>query len=139
MSWGRVVHRLLEAAMRDPSLDLRAYAVNLLAEEERPETEVEELVRAAEAVRGSRLWERARTSSRRLVEVPFAAEVSRRDLGRTEGPERIVLSGAIDLVFEEPDGWVLVDYKSDTVTPENFDGLVVFYRRRSGREWWLEE
>jgi ATP-dependent helicase/nuclease subunit A len=38
-----------------------------------------------------------------------------------------VLQGAIDLVFEEDDGWVVVDYKSDAVTDANRAGLVAFY------------
>jgi ATP-dependent helicase/nuclease subunit A len=59
--------------------------------------------------------------------VPFALEVGREELGLTEGPERVLLHGAIDLAFEEEDGWVLIDYKSDTVTPENLEGLVAFY------------
>ena len=36
MSWGRVIHRALEAVMRDPKLDLALHAANLLAAEERP-------------------------------------------------------------------------------------------------------
>lgn len=116
--------------MRDEDADLMAFARNLLAEEERPETEAAELVRAADAVRSSPLWSRARRARRRLVEVPFAAEVPRERVGRDEGPERVVLSGAIDLAFEEEDGWVLVDYKSDTLTPANRDALIAFYREQ---------
>jgi ATP-dependent helicase/nuclease subunit A len=127
MSWGRAVHRLLEGAMRDETLDLGAYAANLLAEEERPEVEREEIARLADAVRRSPLWERARKARRRLPEVPFALEVAREELGLAEGPERVLLHGAIDLAFEEEDGWVLIDYKSDAVTPENLEGLVAFY------------
>ena len=53
--------------------------------------------------------------------------MQREELGLAAGPARVVLQGAIDLVFEEDDGWVLVDYKSDAVTPQNRDGLVAFY------------
>ncbi|HEY4229948.1 MAG TPA: PD-(D/E)XK nuclease family protein, partial [Thermoanaerobaculia bacterium] len=42
-------------------------------------------------------------------------------------PSEALLQGAIDLVFEEDDGWVLVDYKSDAVTPKNRAQLVKFY------------
>jgi ATP-dependent helicase/nuclease subunit A len=127
MSWGRVLHATLEAAMRDPKLDLRLLAANLLAEEDRPPGEVDEVVRVAEAARSSPLWARALAAKRTLVEVPFALPVDRREIGLSEGPEPTVLQGAIDLLFEEDDGWTLIDYKSDTVTPANRSALLAFY------------
>jgi ATP-dependent helicase/nuclease subunit A len=126
MSWGRVLHGLLEALMRDPALDARAYAANLLAEEERPAGDLDELVRTAEAVRASDLWRRASAAPRRLVEVPFALMVRREELGLADGPAETLLQGAIDLVFEENGAWTLVDYKSDTVG-DKLDDLVAFY------------
>ncbi len=126
MSWGRVLHRLLEALMRDGELDVRAYAVNLLAEEERSAGDLEEIVRTVETVRASELWRRAAAAPRRLVEVPFALMVRREELGIADGPAETLLQGAVDLVFEDADGWTLVDYKSDTVG-DNLDELVRFY------------
>ncbi|MEP6769359.1 MAG: UvrD-helicase domain-containing protein [Acidobacteriota bacterium] len=126
MSWGSALHRLLEAVMRDPSLDLRSYAVNVLAEEERPPEDLEEALAAVEGVRRSPLWSRALASRRCLVEVPFALSVPSSDVGVTDGPAETLLTGAIDLVFEEEEGWVLIDYKSDTVAG-NRDALVRFY------------
>ncbi len=127
MSWGRVLHRLLEALMReDRGLDVRAYAANLLAEEERPAGDLEEVVRVAESVRSSDLWRRAAAARRRLVEVPFALLVPSAELGVAEGSGETLLQGAIDLAFEEQDGWTLVDYKSDAVA-DNLDSLVAFY------------
>jgi ATP-dependent helicase/nuclease subunit A len=138
MSWGRVLHGVLEAMMRDPGVDVRAVAANLLTEEERPAGELDEVVRLARDVEKSALWARARASKRTLVEVPFAIDVPREELGLSEGPPRSLLHGAIDLVFEEDDGWVLVDYKSDAVTPENRSGLVAFYTRQidTYRRYW---
>lgn len=126
MSWGRVIHRLLEGAMKNPDLDLRLYAANLLVEEERPAGEVDEAVRLVEAVRSSGLWKRALAARRRYTEIPFALMVAREDLGLSEGPPQTLLQGAIDLVFEEDSGWTLVDYKSDTIAG-NSDELVSFY------------
>jgi len=127
LSWGRVLHRLLEALMREgEGLDVRAYAANLLAEEERPAGDLEEVVRVAMGVTASPLWKRATAAPRRLVEVPFALTVGREELGIADGPAKVLLQGAIDLVFEEDGGWTLVDYKSDTVTG-NRDALVAFY------------
>jgi ATP-dependent helicase/nuclease subunit A len=126
MSWGRVIHRLLEGLMRSPSLDVRAYARNLLAEEERPATDLEEVVAVVEGVRSSALWRRALSARRQLVEVPFAVEVESSEIGKTAGPARTLLQGAIDLAFEEDSGWFIVDYKSDTIV-DNLDELVAYY------------
>jgi ATP-dependent helicase/nuclease subunit A len=126
MSWGRVLHGVLEALMRDPKTDARACAGNLLVQEERPASDLDDVLQVVEGVLASPLWARARAARRRLVEVPFALEVGRDELGLPDGPERILLQGAIDLLFEEDGGWTLVDYKSDTVG-ENREQLVAFY------------
>jgi ATP-dependent helicase/nuclease subunit A len=132
LSWGSVVHRLLEAAMRSPELDLRAFAANVLREEDRPSEDLEGALAAVEAVRRSPLWKRALAARRCLTEVPFAVSVPSSELGLTDGPAETLLSGAIDLAFEETDGWVLVDYKSDTIA-DNLDALVRFYRPQLAR------
>jgi ATP-dependent helicase/nuclease subunit A len=126
MSWGSALHRLLEAAMRDPAVDLRALAKNVLAEEDRPPEDLEAALATVEGVRRSPLWKRALASRSCLVEVPFALTVPSADLGLTEETRDTLLTGAIDLVFEEAEGWMLVDYKSDTISA-NLDALVAFY------------
>ncbi len=137
MSWGRVLHRLLEALMKNGSLDVRAYAVNLLAEEERPAADLDEVLRVVEGVRSSALWRRALSARRQLVEVPFALEVDPSEVGSAEGPAQTILQGAIDLAFEEESGWFLVDYKSDTISG-NLEALVDFYSRQIAlyRRYW---
>lgn len=139
MSWGRVLHRLLEALMKDSSLDVRAFAANLLAEEERPPGELDLAVHLAEGVRESDLWGRALSAQRRFVEVPFALTVPSAKLGATEGPDETLLHGAIDLVFEEKGTWVVVDYKSDTVSG-NLEALIAFYgpQLEHYRRYWEE-
>ncbi len=139
MSWGSAVHRLLEALMRDASLELRAYAANVLAEEGRPAEDLDELVRLVEAVRGSPLWKRALAAKSRMVEVPFALTVPSAELGASAGPAETLLTGALDLVFEEEDGWRIVDYKSDTIAG-NLDDLVAFYKPQIAhyRRYWQQ-
>ncbi|HKF43823.1 MAG TPA: UvrD-helicase domain-containing protein [Thermoanaerobaculia bacterium] len=126
-SWGSAVHRLLEAAMRDAGLDLRALAANVLAEEGRDPSDLDEACRTVEAVRASPLWKRALAAKTRMVEVPFALTVASAELGGKDGPSETLLTGALDLVFEEEDGWKILDYKSDTVAG-NLEELVAFYR-----------
>jgi ATP-dependent helicase/nuclease subunit A len=137
MEWGRIIHRLLEEAMRDSEVDVRAYARNLLAEAERPASELEDAVRLVEGARSSGLWKRAARARRRLVEVPFALRVSSAELSTETGPSETVLSGAIDLAFEEDDSWILVDYKSDHVSG-NFRELADWYspQIRHYRRYW---
>ncbi|HET9948585.1 MAG TPA: UvrD-helicase domain-containing protein, partial [Longimicrobiales bacterium] len=42
----------------------------------------------------------------------------------------VVLEGVIDLVFREPDGWVVVDYKTDVGTDPDFGRRRAAYRRQ---------
>lgn len=48
--------------------------------------------------------------------------------GPGAGDESLLLQGVIDLFFEEEDGLVVVDYKTDYITPENRPDLVEQYR-----------
>ena len=68
----------------------------------------------------ARLEAAARRGALRPAGRPRGARASR-------APGATVLQGVIDLVFEEDDGWVLIDYKSDTVTPANRAALEAFY------------
>jgi len=139
LSWGSAVHRLLEALMRDASLELRAYAANVLSEEGRPAEDLDEVLRLVEAVRSSPLWKRALAAKSRMVEVPFALTVPSAELGVSGGPAETLLTGALDLVFEEEEGWTIVDYKSDTVAG-NLEDLVAFYKPQIAhyRRYWQQ-
>ncbi len=126
ISWGRVLHRLFEAMLRDESLDVRLYAGNLLKDEERDAVELEDVMRTVAAVRSSPLWARIKAAEERLVEVPFALTVRRRAVGLDEDGETL-LHGTIDLAFRENGRWFVVDYKSDS-TPNRLEELVSYYK-----------
>ncbi|HSH46558.1 MAG TPA: UvrD-helicase domain-containing protein [Longimicrobiales bacterium] len=141
MVWGSVVHGALEAAAAGATGDrLRSLCRSILLEEERPvvggePAELDELIALVESVRASALWQRAQNADRVLTEVPLA-------LRRSEpagGPAGIdedgasgaapvsVLEGIVDLAFREEDGWVVVDYKTDTaISPQR----LAAYRRQ---------
>ena len=125
-AWGRVLHQLLEAAMRTPGVELRPVAENLLREEELGPEFLDEALRVAASVTSSPLWARARAAKRRFVEAPFAMMVRSADLGVSVGPDETLLKGAIDLVFEEDGVWHIVDWKSDAVG-DNLAALVAHY------------
>lgn len=108
VEWGTVIHSLLEIAMKDKEADLGNWARMLLAENEM-ETGVADLaVETVEAVMGSPLWARAENADLVMTEVPFQV------VNPAEGVPTMI-RGAMDLIFREAGGWVLVDYKTDIV------------------------
>jgi ATP-dependent exoDNAse (exonuclease V) beta subunit len=125
MSWGRVLHRLFEAMLRDESLDIRLHAENLLKDEERDAAELSEVLRVVEAVESSPLWRRVKAADERYVEVPFALMAPRREVGLDEEGDTL-LHGTIDLAFREGDRWFIIDYKTDS-TAGRLDSLVNYY------------
>src|SRR5439155_25967487 len=125
MSWGRVLHQLFEAMLRDETLDIRLYAENLLKDEERDVVELVEVMRVVEAVQSSPLWQRVKSADERYVEIPFALKVPAAELG-LDGPPETLLHGTIDLVFREKNEWFVVDYKTDS-TANRLDALAEYY------------
>lgn len=141
--WGSVVHAALALATRGLGTEnLRRACITLLVEHERPispegtPVELPELLATIEGVRGSALWKRAMASSRRLVEAPFALPGSLlRELepggGHPHSRERPdVLEGVVDLAFQEPDGWVIADYKTDLGDSRSAPERLAGYRRQ---------
>jgi ATP-dependent helicase/nuclease subunit A len=123
--WGTVIHYLLETIMREPDCDRHALARMALAEQELDPAAAPAAVRLVEQVTASEIWLRALNSKQRLVEVPFVTRI-RAEQSTTGLPT--VLRGVIDLAFEEHDGWVVVDYKTDAVTAGRLQSLVDHYR-----------
>jgi ATP-dependent helicase/nuclease subunit A len=130
-SWGNVIHRLLDACARGRAGDIEALARRVLVEEGRPPGEAALAVREARDVLGSPLWKRAMGGGQYFMEAPFyintggdAAEGDR----AVKGAGDSIVSGTIDLVFKEGDGWVIVDFKTDTVGDEiMLNGLTEYY------------
>jgi len=120
MSWGRIIHTMLEARAKEETADLELMAENLLKEEERPLSEKDTVIATVKAVMSSNLWKRMQKAQVTLVEVPFSLKIEGEELPR-------IISGAIDLAFKDPDGWVIADYKTDKVDG-NLDNLVAHYK-----------
>jgi ATP-dependent helicase/nuclease subunit A len=133
-------------------------ARDVLVAAERDSTASRELAGLVGAIVRSEFWLRAMRAERRLFEVPFSVRVGPEDdeyedmvfragLVPLAGGRPVVLlpgapvflSGAVDLLFKEKDGWVIADYKTDRL-PEAFsagrredrdkalDALVEYYR-----------
>ncbi len=123
--WGTVIHTLLETAMRDPGADLHQIAYAVVKEQGLEASYVTGAVQTVESVMKSEIWARAAASEKVLAEVPFTICRSAGESGR-ELPT--IIRGAIDLVFREAAGWVIVDYKSDAAAADSLDDLVEHYR-----------
>lgn len=124
--WGTVMHILLEAAMADPDTDLHSLAQNCLADKGLDPSLAGPAAESVGRVMGSPLWNRAAEARKRLVEVPFS--LAGEQAGENGKMLPSLITGVIDLVFEEPDGWVLVDYKTGGMMKKDADRLARHYR-----------
>jgi ATP-dependent helicase/nuclease subunit A len=105
MAWGSLIHGLLEHAMRHHRTtrdDLRRLAMWLTVEEPQLRTVMDEALDTVERVRRAQFWQQAAAAAH-AVEVPFMVATE---------PARL-LAGVIDLIHQEPDGWMITDYKTD--------------------------
>ena len=119
-SVGRAVHAVLQSIdlTTGNGVDHRSSSQAVAEGIPDRETEIARLVRVA---LGSDIVRRAVASGRVWREVPVAAPVG-------DG----ALHGFIDLLFEEPDGLVVVDYKTDAVDDAHFPDSMQRYRLQGG-------
>jgi ATP-dependent helicase/nuclease subunit A len=108
LEWGQVIHALLEVAMRHPEADMFSRARTFLSESDLDTDYAADAVDVVASVSRSGIWKRALASEKRLTEVPFELIL------QNDGTPALI-RGAIDLVFPEDGGWVLVDYKTDSI------------------------
>ena len=102
-----MIHKLLEAAMNKEVTDedLLTLAETFLTEEELSAEHTPAAVKIVKSVTSSDLWKKAQNAPQRFTEIPYTRTYER---DRVETLE----TGVMDLVFEEEDGWVIVDYKT---------------------------
>jgi len=124
--WGTLIHLLLQTTMVNPEPDLKKLAAAAIEDQNLDAALVAEAVETVLAVTRSRIWRRALASEHTLVEVPFQimAATGNRDAAAVP----TIVRGVIDLAFEETDGWVIVDYKSDRVSEAHLDRVVELYK-----------
>jgi ATP-dependent exoDNAse (exonuclease V) beta subunit len=110
MAWGTLVHALLEHAGQGPRRDrahLERVARWLTVDNAELRRVVPDALDTVDRVLASHLWRRALAADELHAEVPVAVR-----LEVDHGTPRI-LHGVIDLAFRGPEGWELVDYKTD--------------------------
>ncbi|MHA6482862.1 UvrD-helicase domain-containing protein [Paenibacillus sp. strain BS8-2] len=125
LAFGSVVHRAIELAGKGRLAEERLEdAVRMLALEEG--LHADHIGAAVSIVRdllASELWQRSLRAKRRLFEVPVMIRKE-----SAIGGEPVLLRGVLDFLFEEEDGWVIVDFKTDSVAEGKLGTFVDFYR-----------
>ena len=125
---GRAVHAVLQSIDLATGEGLADRARAQATAEGIPEREVE-VAELAQVAVNSEIVHRAVASGRLWREVPVAAPVGD---GFLHGSLHGFLHGFIDLLFEEPDGLVVVDYKTDSVDAKETQEAVERYRLQGG-------
>ena len=122
LEWGAVIHLLLQRATRDAGADLAGLARSAFIQHELDPALAESAIGTVQATMSSDLWQRALRSPHRLVEIPFQVLLQNESVSVPT-----TVRGAIDLIFKEADGWVLVDVKTDKLPGGKADSLVEKY------------
>jgi ATP-dependent helicase/nuclease subunit A len=120
--WGSAIHALLEIRMNRPAAQFERIASQLAAQYDLGLARVAEMLATVDSVANSDIWSRARKSNNIYTEIPFETASS--------GPIPIpkITRGVIDLCFEEPAGWVIVDYKTDAIQLDDLPNALIHYR-----------
>ena len=119
MDYGLAAHRLFEAAARGGlPADPGAYVLRLLREADLEEGLAGEVTAALDALTSSSLWQQLQESEAVYTEVPLARPAR-------SGDRPGVLRGVIDLIYRTPEGWKIVDYKTDAVPSDDVARAVV--------------
>lgn len=134
-SWGNVIHTVFEKVYgAKGSVPERSTIIRYaLAKNGEASERLEEVENVLNRFEKTELYQRLQKAERKLIEVPFLKRLepgepwhSRSDL---TGDIPVHFSGVRDLVFQEADGWVIVDYKTDRVARrQDWEVLYRHYR-----------
>jgi ATP-dependent helicase/nuclease subunit A len=117
-AWGSLVHALLEHAAKHGDAtraDLARLAAWLVVETPDIQPYIEDAVDLVEHVRAEPFWAEAHAGAEAQAEVPFSIRIAPGERCAGFEPADIprVVRGVIDLVYRAPDGWRILDYKTD--------------------------
>ncbi|CAM4179071.1 UvrD-helicase domain-containing protein [Paenibacillus alkaliterrae] len=128
MAYGSLIHRCLQALGEGLDVvDLTDFCRMVAEEEGVDEIWFEQAEKAVLLVTQSELWKRSLKARRKYHEFSF---MTTREIAESEtgGAVATLLRGVIDLVFEEEEGWVIVDFKTDRYELEQEQQFVEFYK-----------
>ncbi|WP_201318255.1 exodeoxyribonuclease V subunit beta [Paenibacillus sp. EPM92] len=146
-SFGSVIHKGLEAVGKGlPMNELPVYVQYLCQTEGVSEKDATDALPVIHEILNSELWQRSLRAKRRLFEIPImmvqsngktmsypATEQTLSETAavvlkyQTDNGGHILVKGIIDFAFEEEDGWVIVDFKTDQLAENNLQQFVRFY------------
>ena len=117
--------------MKQPEGSFESLAHQFAVQYELGIVRVPELISAVESVVASDIWARSTRAANLYAEIPFESFDSS-DSAPT------ITRGVIDLCFEEPNGWVIVDYKTDDISASDLEAATNFYapQLQSYAEFW---
>lgn len=152
MAFGTAVHSCIEDMGHGAdAADLHTFAGLAARDAGVPDAYIGEIVEAVQGVMRSALWQRSLAAKRRLFEMPFTvveragadgatlaeaesavgleAQASDSPFGTSAGsPRTKILQGVIDLLFEQGDGWVIVDFKTDAFEADREGEFAAYYQ-----------
>ncbi|MCY9666472.1 UvrD-helicase domain-containing protein [Paenibacillus alginolyticus] len=125
MAYGNLVHRCLQALGEGMDVqDLGDFCRMAAEEESVDERWLEQAEATVLQVTESDMWRRCMNARWRSHEFSF---ITARQMDEGE-KMTMLLRGVIDLVFEEEDGYVIVDFKTDRYESQQEQQFVDFYR-----------
>jgi ATP-dependent helicase/nuclease subunit A len=125
MAFGSVVHRCIDAIGGGVQPErLEAFARMAAAEEQPDARWLPDAVATVRRVLASELWRRSRRARQSHHEFAFMAMTGAIDAA---APLPRMLRGVVDFAFEEDDGWVIVDFKTDLFDEEHISLFVDYY------------
>lgn len=122
---GTATHRFLAAcdlvALARGERRLREELDRLLAEriltpDEAPLINLHDIAWFLNCDLGKRL---RREGARLLRERPFTVRIDGDELTSSPTTEPVILQGVVDVLFREPEGWTIIDYKTDDCGPDD--------------------
>ncbi|MDD5016460.1 MAG: 3'-5' exonuclease, partial [Atribacterota bacterium] len=136
-AWGSAVHRIFDYLIKeDPDEQLLSLHMEKVLEKQGISLKrKEELAEIIRKFKKSDLYQRLKKAKLKYSEVPFTINVEPAHPLYAElagqDSRSVILSGTIDLVFKEADGWVVVDYKTDRPKNEqDYPKLVEVYQKQ---------
>ena len=109
VEFGTAIHQLFDDAINQRLPDDPApYVKHLLNETGTNPQFLSDALNALQDFRNSEIWREIQTSDTVYTEVPFAISE----------PNKII-RGVIDLVYQIPGGWKIVDYKTNAITTDD--------------------
>jgi len=136
-AWGSAVHKIFDYLIKEDHDEqlLSLHIEKALEEQGISLKRKDELAGIVRKFKKSDLYQRLKKAEFKYSEVPFIINIEPAHplyselAGQDSCP--VILSGTIDLVFKEADGWVVIDYKTDRPKNEkDYPKLVEVYQKQ---------